>query len=283
MTLTVAIPVHHYRPQLDRCLASVRGQHVIVFDSSGDRAVRLTAQELDAEYRITDSVDMIENWNAAVGGVTSGWVHMMHDDDYVRPGFYDALAPAMESDCAAFVCGYENEMNGVPNFSCRPFGSLRGPLAASTILNHLRSGNPFQPSAMVFRKEVYERVGYYRNVGALDWDFYLRAAENGGLWWHEPEYLVRREEHEASDGWKAGAAVRIEALRRTIELAEGRGLDMTAARNQFRDRAFIEGIYLGQRGMWDEAQATFAEGVKMTIREVQMPSPPPQSPVAEKM
>ncbi|EFK10057.1 glycosyltransferase, group 2 family protein [delta proteobacterium NaphS2] len=184
---------------LKRAIPSVLGQkyqdwtHVIVNDGGDPDEVRsVVAPHVDG-YR--DRITLIDNptsvgmeaaSNIGIRACSSEFI-VIHDDD-------DTWAPDFLSRCIEFMdattkprlgCDYggviayslriieEIEGEGVRTVTTEPFNTWM----TSVSLYRLAAGNTFPPISFLFRRDVWEEVGCFReDLPVLgDWDFHLRV------------------------------------------------------------------------------------------------------------
>lgn len=131
-------------------------------------------------------------WNRCIEHARGEWVHILHQDDLVLPGFYSALRRGVESDPkigAAFV----------RHASINPEGHW---VALSEILREtpgilenwheqITVRQQIQCPAIVVRRAAYEKVGGYLPTFCytLDWEMWQRLAANFSVWF-EPGMLA---------------------------------------------------------------------------------------------
>lgn len=246
--ITTVVPSHGRRSTLVKAVASAvnaGSDEVFVLDTVGD----VKSSELPDSVRIVRAPDrgITENWNQCLGLGSGEWVHVLHDDDFVAPAFYDGCR---KYHGVAHACGYENidefgRTSFQQNYSCvfgEPTDDFVISVEAPTLLNWLTRGNIFRPSAVVMRRDVALRLRF-RSVGADDWDMFLRLA-NAGTWWFDRRPLLCNMDHKESDGAKHGPVVRAAAVRGTIEATEAwlkAPYHMLSAREQYARVALMEG------------------------------------------
>ena len=210
---SIVIPVVNRPEYFPECLASVLAQwtntddmEIIVLDNGSEPPQWEIPDELGrgiVRYcRFSDTIPLQENWNTAVSICRGQWIHLLHHDDYVLPGFYARLQAGLK-DCpesvgAAFT-GYENinEAREVIFSQQYNLGNHRG-VVADWIL-HLGISCPLSPPSVVIRRTAYERLGGYKLdlLYTCDWEFYKRVAAFYD-WWYEPGILAHYREQAQS-------------------------------------------------------------------------------------
>jgi len=184
---------------LERAIHSVLEQkfhdwtHVIVNDGGDAEEVqRVLAPNLDA-YRgrvvvINNpaSVGMEAASNIGIRACTSEFVVIHDDDDSWEPDFLASCVEFMDStNKPQLDCQYGGvvthslrvieEMDGqdVRRVKAEPFNAWM----SSISLFRLAAGNTFPPISFLFRRDVWEEVGCFREELPVlgDWDFHLRV------------------------------------------------------------------------------------------------------------
>jgi Glycosyl transferase family 2 len=83
----------------------------VVDDCSNDNTASEVTRRLGAA-RVTFHAEsqnrgLANNWNRCIERARGHWVHILHQDDFVLPGFYDDLRKGAEqSDAGAVFCRY---------------------------------------------------------------------------------------------------------------------------------------------------------------------------------
>ncbi len=164
------------------------------------------------------------NFNTAVAISKGKWIHLLHDDDYVLPGFYKRLRESLEespdSVGAAFT-GYQNvNEQGKVIFSQQIYEQERRII--TDFAERIGIKNPLNMPAVVVRRSTYENLGGYlpelNYTG--DWELYKRVTAFYD-WWYEPEILACYREHSqniTTDSMLSGS--KGTDIRRAIEVSE---------------------------------------------------------------
>jgi hypothetical protein len=166
-----------------------------------------------------DDLGAIRNWNRAIGLCRGEWVHLLHDDDYVKPGFYDALPLGLHAGIAS--TGYEVEdQSGKVTFE-RSIADERGILPPEPWQRMIGTANYLNPPAVVVKRSTYEQLGLYHPdiPYCADWEFYKRAAVFIN-WWNEPAKLARYRQHDQSGTRTVDLVSKYRDVRAAIEMSE---------------------------------------------------------------
>lgn len=248
--ITTVIPSHGDRLTLRSAIEgalAAKSDEILVLDTVGDLPAWSRSLVGVKVVRAPDR-GMSDNWNQAFGLGTGEWLHILHDDDTILPGFYDRLR-SVSSRVVAFAVGYRNVEESTGRLTFRQqysaiLGAVCSPVqvGANHMLGWLTRGNPFRPSAVVMRREVARQYPFL-NVGANDWLMWLRLASLGD-WFLDPSILAEMRDGPENDGHKIGAVARAQAVLATIETAESwlpAPHHMLMARDQYAKIAAMEG------------------------------------------
>ena len=210
---SVMIPTYNCDDLLERTLRAVLGQdpgtdrmQIAVIDDRSPNGRSRSIVERMAPGRVEffeqpANVGLAENWNTCVVRARGDWVHILHQDDLIAPGFYDRLARADEArpEVGAAFCRYSYIGAGGETLKLAPIeresaGALEG--WASKIAVEQR----IQCPSIVVRRAAYERLGGFRADlrFSLDWEMWARIAFAYPVW-YEPEVLASWRDHAGSE------------------------------------------------------------------------------------
>jgi len=273
---SVMIPTYQAGPLFEQTLRSIleqdpgpdRMQIAVVDDRSKDRYHEQVIERLApgrVEIHVQPvNVGLARNWNGCIERARGRWVHILHQDDYVLPGFYErlALADAEPSVGAAFsrhrfVDG-DDRQTEVSKLQRPTAGVLEAWLGTIVRIQQV------QCPSIVVRREAYQRLGGFRLdlVYALDWEMWVRLA-SAYDYWFEPEPLACYRIHAANET----ARLRrddsdLRDIRRAIKVMTGHLPGEVAAiagvelRHYLRDEA-MQAMY-GHLGRGDARSALLA-------------------------
>ncbi len=221
---TVVIPVYKRTDYILECLANVLLQwcdeaqmEILILDNASTSPVHEWVNSLAGGivnyYRNSENIGASNNMNVGISLSRGEWVHVLHDDDSVYPGFYSHLQQSLK-DCpdnvGAACTGFEymnqrskvvrlGEINSV-------YGEHRGIL--QDWLSHIGVCGLVMMPALVIRRRTHERLGAYSNEipNINDWELHKRIAAFYD-WWYEPEILARFRVHsdsQTSESWNSG-------------------------------------------------------------------------------
>jgi hypothetical protein len=225
---SVMIPTYNCAPFLRTTLASVLAQDPgpeimqieVVDDFSSDdpgAVVREIAGDRVSFHRQPENVGHTANFNACLSRSRGHLVHLLHGDDFVRPGFYDRFRHVFKEhpDVGAAFCRYiaVDEQDRWRTIS-KPPQESSGLLHDA--LRTIASVQPVQTVATAVRRSVYEELGGFvtsiRYCGE-DWEMWMRIAARHPVW-YETEPLACYRTHAGS---LTGMAVRTAANTRELE------------------------------------------------------------------
>jgi len=151
-------------------------------------------------YRNPKNVGHSFNFTEAVRKSRGHLVHILHDDDLVKPGFYETFAKIFEEykEVGAAYCRQEYiDDDGKTMFFSEPDLEKTGILDNALI--KLAEKQRVQYCAMVVRRSAYEKVGGYvmKNIGCEDWEMWVRIASQFDIA-YEPEALAKYRIHTTS-------------------------------------------------------------------------------------
>ena len=206
------------------------------------------ARERVHVHRHPVNVGISANFTACVRRSVGEWVHVLHGDDLVVPGFYEharSVIDANEGVGAVIVgCDVIDHAGNVIE-SLEPLRTEPGILGDAFVRN-LFLHNPVRTPAVIVRRSVYEAIGGFAPTlsHTADWDMWKRILTTTPTWF-EPRVLALYRTHEAADTMQAftsGRSVREEVA--SIKLARGY---LDAERSAAYTRA---GYAAKRRGAW---------------------------------
>ena len=165
-----------------------------------------------------------EIFNVCLNRAQGHWIHVLHDDDWIEPGFYASLRQGIESANhvgAAYCRHYFADEKGM---ILRMSGLERDtPGVLDDWPERIGVRCRVQTPAMVVKRKVYERLGGFSfSVGStFDWEMWKRIAVEYPVW-YEPQPLASFREHAKSESArlkKSGA--QIGDIHKCIEFSKG--------------------------------------------------------------
>jgi glycosyltransferase involved in cell wall biosynthesis len=230
------IPTFDCADYLRRTLASVLAQapaadamHVEVVDDCSTRddpeaVVRELGAGRVAFHRQPRNVGPIANFNACLARSRGTWVHLLHGDDLVEPGFYAAMEAAAETHPAigaAFCRGRVIDGDDRETELFEPEAERSGVLPA--FVRRIAVLDVVTTPSVVVRRAAYEALGGFdpRLVHAADWEMWIRIAAHYPVW-YEARPLAGYRMHAGSDTSRlVRSGGNVADIRRAIAIAHG--------------------------------------------------------------
>jgi glycosyltransferase involved in cell wall biosynthesis len=152
-------------------------------------------------HRQPHNVGAPANFTTCVRRARGRWIHILHSDDLVLPGFYELYRAGIASCPDVLMVGARTtnaDAAGRPFSLTIPVETYDGylPDAARTIA----TTNPLRCVSVVVARAAYEQAGafYPDLVHANDWEMWTRIASRGPVGWVD-ESLGLYRIHEQSD------------------------------------------------------------------------------------
>jgi len=233
--ISVMIPVYNRVEYLPETLRSILTQdpgrermQIEVLDdcstlSDPEAMVRGIVGDRVSYFRQPRNVGLVENFNACIRRARGDWVHILHSDDAVRPGFYarasEAIAASPTVDawfCRVIYMNADGLWTGLSEIEAATPGILPGDFAERMLV-----GQRIQFAGILVRRAIYEELGGFRPELKLDmdWDMWKQIALRGRIF-HDPTPLALFRVHDGSAGAQAARSGEVIAdRRRSIRIA----------------------------------------------------------------
>lgn len=228
--LSVMIPVFNSADFMRETLASVLQQDPgpdvmeieIVDNCSTEDDPESVAREIGGNrvrfYRQTQNVGAIENFNTCIRRARGEWVHILHADDTLMPGFYSHVRQAIAAhpQIGAVVCRHAFiDEDGTWLSLAEPQARAAGILDDDFVERQL-TGQRLHFVGLTVRRSAYEQLGGFRQKfqHCTDWDMWNRIVLHERVF-YDPEILACNRLHPASGTShmiRTGANVREERL-----------------------------------------------------------------------
>jgi hypothetical protein len=133
-----------------------------------------------------------EIFNVCIRRAKGHWVHILHDDDSIAPGFYQALSAGIlgAPEIGAAFCRhtYLDEQGHCTGLSLL---ERETPGTIDDWVDRIAVCCRLQTPSIVVRRKVYERLGGYcpQAKAAFDWEMWQRIAVHHPVW-YEPRPLA---------------------------------------------------------------------------------------------
>ncbi len=208
---SVMIPTYNGKKYLEQTLRSVLQQapdndqmQIEVIDDcsteeSVEELVETVGQGRISFFRQPRNMGLIGNWNTCIERSRGHWVHILHQDDVVLPGFYQQLEAAMSSPAGAAFSRFlfmdeEGHWQNLERIERSTPGVLENWLEEIAVAQWI------QFPAMVVKRSVYEKLGGFCLEAhyAADWEMWKRIVAHYPIW-YEPQTLACYRVHSASE------------------------------------------------------------------------------------
>jgi glycosyltransferase involved in cell wall biosynthesis len=189
---SVVIPVHDCANYLAQALPEVLAQLtdpddaeiIVVDDASTDdpgRVVRELGRGRVAYRPNPEHLGAIGTFNRCLELAAGELVHLLHGDDAVLPGFYQAMEHALADKAAvAAICRAQDiDAENRTTYTTRSYRHGTG--IWTDALDALAVSNRVRAPGIVIRRSTYEQIGGYRTdlPHTADWDMWTRVAAHG--------------------------------------------------------------------------------------------------------
>jgi glycosyltransferase involved in cell wall biosynthesis len=284
---SVMIPVYNCAHLLRETLASVLAQdpgpdrmHIEVVDDCSTKddpeaVVRELAGDRVHFYRQPKNQGAIGTFNTCAARSRGQWVHILHGDDTIRPGFYEraerAILSQPEIGAVFFRYIYMFEDGHWQHLS--ELESRRPTVLGKEFLGRMLLTNEIMFPAMVVRREVYETLGGFRPqlVHCADWDMWTRTTMHYPVF-YDPEPLACYRIHAGADTArlvKSGENVEderrfVDVLTSYVPPEERRGV-YRRGRKAAAIRAIRRAQDLWRKGYRDTAWVQLREAVRTSL------------------
>lgn len=207
-TVSICIPVYNGAKWLRDCLesacaVSVAGEIIVCDDGSTDDSIAIAESFAKNDgrvrvYRNAENLGLVGNWNHCLELAKLEWIKFLFQDDRLQAGSVERMLQAARPEVfliAAkrnFVFGanssseskeyytkkvltLDNTASGVTEFT--------GTLIASLAATHIARNFIGEPSTVMFRRSVIDRIGKFDPVfkQICDLEYWLRIAQTYGL------------------------------------------------------------------------------------------------------
>ncbi len=280
---SVMIPTYNGIQYLEKTLKSVLVQDPgieemqieVVDDCSTkgnvEKIVREIGQGRVSFYRNHQNLGLLGNWDNCICRAKGYWVHLLHQDDFVLPGFYRTMKAGLENNpmVGAGLCRHafideDGHWTHLSPIERRTPGILENWITKIAVIQRV------QFPAIVVKRDVYEKLGGFCSeaASAADWEMWKRIAAHYPIW-YEPQILACFRRH--SDSTSSGLIQRGENIADTYKAIDisknylppplASRLTQQARRNYAKSALGMAHELLAQ-GELNAAIAQFKQGIK---------------------
>lgn len=189
---SVMIPVYNCAYYLPELLNSLLTQDMViedmqievVDDCSTDADVRKIVCEIGkgrvSYYRQSENVGSLRNFETCINRSRGKYIHLLHGDDKLLPGFYKEMTAVFEQfpEAGAAFCKHQHiNYDGTPKYN--EVSENTGPYIPDNWLETLAEKQRLQYVAVVVKRSVYEHLGaFYGVIYGEDWEMWARIAKH---------------------------------------------------------------------------------------------------------
>jgi glycosyltransferase involved in cell wall biosynthesis len=212
--LSVMIPTYNSGDFLRETLRSVvtqdlgpRTMEIAIIDNcSTDDDPFAAAREIAGErirlYRQPSNVGAIENFNTCIRRARGWWVHILHADDVVEPGFFAHARAAITAHrgIGAYTCRHAFTDEDGTWLSLAEPQAVRPQILGSDFIERQITGQRLHFASLVVKRSAYEELGGFRSIfrHCPDWDMWNRLVLTHRLF-YDPAILACNRLHTRSD------------------------------------------------------------------------------------
>jgi glycosyltransferase involved in cell wall biosynthesis len=187
---SVMIPTYNCSKYLKQALESVltqdpgieKMQIEVVDDNSTDANVEDLVNTIGKGrvkfYKQSQNCGSLRNFETCLNRAHGKYIHLLHGDDYVEPGFYSAIEKLFEKypDAGAACTGFSHvDENGNFLYPNENISQKDGLLKNWLFI--LAQGQKLQPPSVVIKRSVYEHLGGFFGMHyGEDWEMWVRVA-----------------------------------------------------------------------------------------------------------
>ncbi|XZN93587.1 MAG: glycosyltransferase [Microcoleus sp.] len=210
-------------------------------------------------------------FNICIQQARGEWVHILHDDDFVKPGFYSSLRESIEKQLtigAAFCrCLHVNEENAplwLSPLERETAGILTDWIKKLAVYSWIAA------ASMVVKRSVYEELGGFcpQAGAAADWEMWKRIAVYYRMWYEPQTFACTRMNSSSWTSRLFQAGENIAEARKAIVISQSYLPKESAEElsNQAREHYAIEALKMAHsmiaKGEQNSAIAQIKEGLK---------------------
>lgn len=198
---------------------------VVVDDASREDIAGVVARYDDRVgfYRQPRNLGVPENLTECIRLSRGEIVHILHGDDQVKPGFYDAMSNAMETaDVGAAFCRQIFVDSTGVEVALSPLDPARRGIIPDALRFLAAEQRVMTPSICV-RRSVYERLGGFHPElrCSEDWEMWVRIASCFSVWYETEPLAVYRMQDVSNTGRNQRTGADLVFAARAIEIIAG--------------------------------------------------------------
>ena len=256
---SVMIPVYNCLPFLEETIQSVLmqdpGTHLmqieVIDDFSTDGDVEALVNKVGkgrvGYYRQPYNKGSLRNFETCLNRSVGHWIHMLHGDDKVLPGFYEEIQHLFTTYPTAGAAFTRHKLMEADSYEYIKTNPRVGHVAekegiVDNWLTLIAQRNRLQPPAIVVKRSVYEQLGGFFAVHfGEDWEMWVRIAASFPVV-YSPKYMAAYRIHAnniTSRSFVSGQTIKdinkvVRIIKNYIPLKDRQFLHLQARKNASR-------------------------------------------------
>ncbi|HVO73650.1 MAG TPA: glycosyltransferase family 2 protein [Ignavibacteriaceae bacterium] len=221
--VSICIPTYNGASYLETCLDSALAQTfpdfevLIVDDQSTDNSFQIAQDYSARDPRIKvvqnrQNLGLVRNWNQCVLLARGEWIKYLFQDDLLEPNCIEKMLAVCGQDTSIVACKrniiFEDDSEDLNETFIQYIKRydmdkiLPGEMVipsekiCAAVLNNLGGNFIGEPTAILIRRNVFERFGFFNFnlISLCDFEYWIRVSTNTGLI-YIPEILVHFRRH----------------------------------------------------------------------------------------
>jgi glycosyltransferase involved in cell wall biosynthesis len=213
---SVMIPVYNCSEYLTEAILSVLQQDPgpevmqieVVDDCSTDADIETLVWAIGkgrvSYFRQPKNAGSLRNFETCINRAVGDYIHLLHGDDRVKPGYYSRIAQLFTQYPAAGAAysAWDN-IDGGSSFTHPSRIEADQPCILENWLHKLAECPRIQYVAITVKRSVYEHLGsFYGVTYGEDWEMWARIAKHYPMA-YTPEILAQYRQHKNSITWRS--------------------------------------------------------------------------------
>jgi glycosyltransferase involved in cell wall biosynthesis len=208
---SVMIPAYNCSPYIRETILSVllqdpgkeKMQIVVVDDASTDEDIASLVVEMGKGridyFRQPSNVGSVRNFETCLNLSTGKYIHLLHGDDKIMPGYYETMEKLFEQfpSAGAAFCSFDHiDEKGELIYHTATYA--KEPDLLPHFMDLITRKQIVQYSSITVKREVYEKLGGFFGVDyGEDWEMWARIGERYPIA-YSPEILAAYRVHQNS-------------------------------------------------------------------------------------
>lgn len=286
-TWSVMIPVYERTEFLQKAIESVLSQAIpekdfqieVVCDGEAPDKIHKKIKQIVESYK-PESVSLhISQTHLGLTGIFNlclqrargKWVHVLPDDDWIKPGFYQALGDGIrkEQNIGSAFCRFEcvdhrGDTKWVSELELKESGIVTDWLERITVYCRL------QFSSIVIRRSVFEELGGFSPLAktAFDWEMWVRIAVKYPIWFETQPLSVFHLGPTSASYHLINSAEKLKHALAAIEVmssylpSDQADIFTRKAKDHYAQQAILNAVEMANRGNYQGAIVNIIQALK---------------------